>query len=128
MKRWLALAVMSLLVAAASAAEFDGSKRLICANLEAADCGPGQNCSRGRPDEIGAPAFIRIDFTEKVIVGPNRRTPIVGIESTANQMLLQGTELGYAWSIALDTISGKLAATLVDREGVIVLFGACTVQ
>jgi hypothetical protein len=42
--------------------------------------------------------------------------------------MLQGTELGYAWSIALDTGSGRLSAALVDREGAIVLFGACTAQ
>jgi hypothetical protein len=40
--------------------------------------------------------------------------------------LLQGTELDYAWSLALDTTSGNLAATLIDREEVVVLFGACT--
>ena len=127
MKKWLTLAGALLAFGAANAADFDGSKTLICANLEAADCGPGQTCSKGRPDELGAPAFMRIDFAKKTILGPRRTTPIVAMEKSAGQMLLQGTELGYAWSIALDTGSGKLAATLVDREGVMVLFGACTV-
>jgi hypothetical protein len=107
-------------------AEFDGSRLLMCANVEAADCAPGQTCVRLRPDDIGAPAFIRIDFNRKVIVGPKRTTDITSIEKADRQLLLQGTELGYAWSIALDTGSGKLAATLADREGVFVLFGNCT--
>lgn len=108
------------------AADFDGSKLLVCANMEASDCGPGQPCARGRADDFGAPTFMRIDFAAKNIIGPNRTTPIVTQERNVNQLLLQGTELGYAWSVALDTTSGKIAATLIDRDGVIVLFGACT--
>jgi hypothetical protein len=106
-------------------AEFDGSRLLICANVEASDCTPGQNCARQRPDDIGAPAFIRIDFNRKTIVGPKRTTEITLIEKSDRQLLLQGTELGYAWSIALDTGTGKMAATLADRMGAIVLFGSC---
>ncbi len=128
MKGLLAACVGMLAFGGANAAEYDGSKLLICANVEAADCGPGQACTKGRPEDLGAPAFIRIDLANKAIVGPRRTTPIVSVESAAGQLLLQGTELGYAWSIALDTINGKLAATLVDRDEAIVLFGACTVQ
>jgi hypothetical protein len=118
----LALAATCLPV---QGAEFDGSRLLICANVEAADCAPGQSCSRQRPDDIGAPAFIRIDFNRKMIVGPKRTTEITLIEKGDRQLLLQGTELGYAWSIALDTATGKMAATLADRMGAIVLFGSC---
>jgi hypothetical protein len=42
------------------------------------------------------------------------------------QMLLQGTELGFAWSVALDTKTGAMSTTLVDREDVFVLFGSYT--
>jgi hypothetical protein len=128
MKRLFAAGMAVLAWNAAHGADFDGSKLLICANVEAADCGPGEACTRGRPDDLGAPAFIRIDFAKKAIVGPRRTTPIVSMDKSLNQILLQGTELGYAWSVALDTNSGKLAATLVDRESVMVLFGACTPQ
>lgn len=110
----------------AAAADFDGSKLLICAPVEANDCVTGQVCAKGRPDDVGAPAFMRIDFKKKVIVGPKRTTPIVSLEKGESQLLLQGTELGYAWTLALDRSSGKMAATLVDREGVFVLFGSCT--
>ena len=128
MKPWLAAgaALLSLSAAHGMAADFDGSRALICANLDAADCGPGQTCVRARPDDVGAPVFMRIDFHNKSIVGPKRTTPIVTLDKSGHQLLLQGTELGYAWTLALDTGSGRLAATLVDREGVFVFFGACT--
>jgi hypothetical protein len=37
-------------------------------------------------------------------------------------------ELGFGWTIALDQESGQMSGTLVDRDGVFVLFGACTAQ
>jgi hypothetical protein len=40
--------------------------------------------------------------------------------------LLQGTELGFAWTIALDQANGKMMVTLVDRDGAFVFFGSCT--
>lgn len=109
-----------------AAADFDGSKLLICAPVEAMDCASGQACTKGRPEDIAAPAFMRIDFKKKTIVGPKRTTPIVSLEKGESQLLLQGTELGYGWTLALDRSSGKMAATLVDRDGVFVLFGNCT--
>jgi hypothetical protein len=108
------------------AADFDGSKLLICAPVEALDCAPGVACEKSTPQEIGLPAFFRIDFAGKALVGPNRTTPIELMEKTDAQILLRGTELGYAWTVALDTATGRIATTLVNREEVFVLFGACT--
>jgi hypothetical protein len=110
-----------------SAGDFDGSKLLICAPVEAMECVAGGACERSSPDEIGAPAFLRIDVARKAIVGPKRTSPIQFIEKTESQLLLQGTELGHGWTVALDQETGKMAVTLVNRDGAFVLFGACTV-
>jgi len=120
-----AVALAGICIIPAHGADFDGSRLLICANVEASDCSPGQTCTRQRPDDIGAPTFLRIDFNRKMIVGPKRTTEITFMERDGGQILLQGTDLGYAWTIALDTGSGKMAATLADRLGAIVLFGSC---
>jgi hypothetical protein len=48
------------------------------------------------------------------------------MEANEQQLLLQGTELGFAWSVALDKSTGEMSATLVNRDGAFVLFGACT--
>ncbi len=50
----------------ASAADFDGSKVLICAPVEAIDCAPGETCRKGAPADAGLPAFIRIDIAKMV--------------------------------------------------------------
>jgi hypothetical protein len=50
----------------------------------------------------------------------------MNVEKSSDQLLLQGTEFGYAWTLALDVQEGTLAATIVNRDQVVVLFGACT--
>jgi len=112
--------------AAAMAGDFDGSKPLICAPVEAMDCISGGGCERGIPDDVGAPAFMRIDFAKKLIVGPKRSSPINAMEKADYQILLQGTELGMAWGMALDTANGKMVTTFSNRDGAYVLFGSCT--
>ena len=122
----IAVTAALLLAGTAVAADFDGSKRLICAPVEAMDCAVDSECIRGDPDEIGAPAFMRIDFANKEVSGPKRTTPIRHMESDADQLLLQGTELGFGWALALDRASGRFSASLTDRTGTFVMHGACT--
>jgi hypothetical protein len=122
----LILSIALLLAGPASAGDFDGSKILICAPVEVSDCAPGETCRKGAPADVGVPAFIRIDIEKKAVVGPKRTTPIVSIERSEQQILLQGTELGYAWTLALDQESGEMSGSFVNREDVFVLFGSCT--
>ena len=110
----------------AIAGDFDGSKLLICAPVEAMSCAAGEECEKGVPDDVGAPAFMRIDFTKKVIVGPKRTSPIRFMDKDENQILLQGTELGLAWGMALNTADGKMVLTLSNLDSAFVLFGSCT--
>ena len=118
----LALALGSTAIAG----DFDGSKLLICAPVEAMECHTGEGCEPGTPDDVGAPAFMRVDFAKKVIVGPKRTSPIRSMDKEEKQILLQGTELGLAWSMALNSADGKMVLTLSNRDGAFVLFGACT--
>lgn len=121
------MAALALLTAGtASASDFDGSKLLICAPVEAIDCAPGEECLKGRPDDLGAPTFLRIDFAQKAIIGPKQTSPILSMDKSDDQILLQGKELGYGWTLALDQESGKMTVTLVNLDEVIVLFGSCT--
>ncbi|HEY4136550.1 MAG TPA: hypothetical protein VGO34_15195 [Alphaproteobacteria bacterium] len=125
-RRITALALAVFVCTPALAADFDGSKALICAPTEAMDCVADEDCTRGSPAAIGAPAFIRLDVTKKTIAGPKQTAKILYVDKTADRLLLQGTEFGYGWTMALEQASGKLVTTLVDENGVFVLFGACT--
>ncbi|UXU89941.1 hypothetical protein [Burkholderia sp. S-53] len=124
-----ALAAISLLVCAgASAGDFDGSKPLLCATVEAHACDPGLACARALPADVGAPRFLSIDFNKKTIAGPARSAPIQFMERDQNQIAMQGTELGFAWTLVLDTRDGTMTATLVNREDAVVVFGDCTAK
>jgi hypothetical protein len=108
------------------AGDFDGSNPLICATIDAMDCVPGKDCTKGRPGDMGAPAFLRNDFAKKTIGGPKRTTPIVAMDVTDKQILFQGKELEFGWALALAQETGDFSATLVNRDGAFVLCGSCT--
>ena len=124
--RQLALGALALLAVPALAADFDGSKSLICAPVSAMDCVRGDDCVTGLPEEVGAPAFMRLDFAKKSVVGPKRSSDMLLIEKTGNQTLLQGREGDFGWTIVLEAESGEMTVTLANRKGAFVLFGACT--
>jgi hypothetical protein len=108
------------------AADFDGKTPLICATYDADSCDPGQLCQRALPADIGLPQFMKIDFAKKTIEGTTRTTPIQSIDKAPGQVLMQGTELGFAWTLVLDSTNGDMTSTIVNRENTFVMFGACT--
>ena len=124
MKLIICAAAILLSMQTASAADFDGSKKLICATTTAMDCVAGQECIKGRPGDIGAPKFLSIDFAKKAVEGPKRTTAIAFMEKGEDQIVLQGNELGFGWTLALDR-DGDIVVTLVNRDGAFVLFGSC---
>ena len=128
MKKFLHFSLLCLVWNLAGAADFDGSRPLLCATVESHDCDAGETCQRALPESLGLPQFMRIDFAKQAVVGPKRSSPIKSIERSPGQMLLQGTELGFAWTLALDTASGKLVASFANGESAIIVFGACTPQ
>jgi hypothetical protein len=80
-------------------ADFDGSKPLLCATIDAHFCDIGEVCLRTLPAILGAPDFVHINFAKKTIVGSQRTTAIRYMEAGEGQLLMQGTELGYCWSL-----------------------------
>jgi hypothetical protein len=125
--RNLVLLSVSLLALPALAADFDGSKPLLCATQSALDCARGDDCAAGLPEDVGAPAFMRIDLAKKAVIGPNTTSEILLQDKAGKQLLLQGREGGFGWTIVVDQQSGELTVTLTNRNGAYVLYGACTV-
>ncbi|MFM0716986.1 hypothetical protein PQQ53_10240 [Paraburkholderia strydomiana] len=109
------------------AAGFDGSKPLLCATIDAHACDPGIACTRSLPDDIGAPRFLSLDFDKKVITGPARTTPMHVASKDANQIIMDGTEMGFGWTLVVDSTDGSMTLTIVNSQDAMVLFGNCTV-
>jgi hypothetical protein len=123
----IAISLACLFTAPVFADDFDGSKNLICATVEARDCVLQTECFTGEAKEIGAPAFFRLDFKAKTIIGPARTTPIKSIEPGAEAILLQGFEVGYGLSVGIHKQTGDFSASMTNFEGTFLLFGSCTV-
>jgi hypothetical protein len=115
-----------LLLGSAIGADFDGTTPLICAPTEAVELFAGAAIAKARPRDVGAPSFLRVDIANKKITGPKRVTAINAIERDDKQILLQGTELGFGWTLALDQQRGDMTLSFVDRAGAVVLQGSCT--
>ena len=110
----------------AMAGDFDGSRELLCAPVQAMDCAQGTQCFTGTPAEMGAPAFIRVDAAKKQVSGARRTLPVLQLEKSAEQLLLQGADAGQAWAMAIDAATGRMYATITGRGGAIVMIGSCT--
>jgi len=105
---------------------FDGTKPLLCSSIEALDCDPGEVCDRGIPEMMGAPQFLRIDFAKKEIAGPVMTTTIRSMEKDAEQIVLQGYEVGLGWTLALERATGNMRITFAGWDATFIIFGACT--
>ena len=105
---------------------FDGTKPLLCATIEALDCDPGAECERGIPEIMGAPKFLRIDFTKNEIAGPERTGKIRSMEKDDDQIVLQGYEIGLGWTLAIDRVTGTMRITFAGSDASFIIFGACT--
>ena len=126
----VALAGLMALAGAASAlaAEFDGTKPLICAVTTIMECDAGK-CDRYAPDgkDLGDPTFIKIDVTTKVVTASLGRKSTLGTTThTDGRLVLQGGENGRGWSATIDEDSGEMSASVVDKDHTFSLFGACT--
>jgi hypothetical protein len=127
LRKIIAIAFACLIATPVLAEDFDGSKELICATVDARDCVLQSECFIGEAKEVGAPAFFRLDFKKKVVIGKERTSPISSLEQGPTAMLLQGTENGYGWSIGLNKQSGEFSASMTNFEGSFLMFGSCTV-
>jgi hypothetical protein len=122
--------VWLLIPVTASAADFDGSKPLICALKDNFECGP-DGCERVTSEAINLPQFLRVNFKEKQITtireGAQVRTSrIENADSRNGRMFLRGLENDLVWSLVIDEATGKMILSIAGDEAGFVIFGACT--
>jgi hypothetical protein len=88
-------------------------------------------CTSGPPWEINVPDFIEVDLEARLLKtteasGENRQTPIPRIIREGGMIVLQGFEMGRAFSFNIDEASGTMTAAAA-RNGLFVgAFGVCT--
>jgi hypothetical protein len=132
-------AALILLTAPVMAGNFDGTKALVCAAVDVAECLPGGNCNQVMAQDIDFPDFIRLDFSKKTIHTQQsghekRKTEIERIEHLTGKMIIQGAEKAHegaseslGWSMIIDEENGRFVLAASAMEAAFVVFGACTV-
>ncbi|MEW6440096.1 MAG: hypothetical protein AB1640_04095 [bacterium] len=114
----------------ALAAEFDGSKPLVCAMINAFECGPDTGCEGGTPESNGLSRFLRIDFGSKEVYTTKedqaRASKIEKVDRADGVILLNGVQSGRKWSMALTEATGYMVLTVAGDQEAFVIFGACT--
>jgi hypothetical protein len=127
--------LLFLLCAAAQpavAADFDGSKPLVCAMIEAFECAQDSGCESGTPESNGLSRFLRINFDKKEVYtikhAEEQVARIEKVDRTGGVVLLGGTKNGRGWNISLNEATGYLVLTVAGDQVAFVVFGACTPQ
>lgn len=123
---WAAFLVMAA-TAPAGAAGFDGKSPLECAPASASQCDTAAACESVTLDEIGLSGPLRVDFEAKKLLSLDgqRSSPIRSVEVDEKTLILQGSQNGRGWSVAIDRASGAMSGTIAEIEGAFVLAGSC---
>ena len=122
----------------AANAAFDGSQPLLCASANVIECLPMEGCHLVAAEAIGAPNFIRIDFTANTLTasgsgGGGNSSVIERSDIVDSKLILQGAEDGIegvrdgiGWTLAIAQDTGKMVLTASGDEVAFTIFGACT--
>jgi hypothetical protein len=118
---------------AAVAADFDGSKNLICAAIDVVACtedSQGPICTQGHARTFDLAEFFTINFRKKEIRATGNNisevSPILNQEKTDTQIFMQGVEHERGWTATLDQADGTLTLSVSGQDVSFVIFGACT--
>jgi len=125
---------IGLTIASASlfAADFDGTKPLLCASLDILECADGRECEAVAADDVDAPQFISIDLKHDKLQldrsGKPTHPELRNRENLDNRLVLQGVgmETGLGWTFSVDQDTGKFVLSASGDEVAFIIFGACT--
>jgi hypothetical protein len=134
----------ALILAAASvaahAADFDGSKPLLCSVINLTECTASDGCQKTTIESTGMPQFLKVDPAKKVVTSAKpiegrKPTKIERMERIDGKLILQGAEDGIedvrdgiGWTAAISESTGKFIFTASGEEVAFVVFGACIAQ
>ena len=130
--KWLIPAGLSIVSAAATAEDFDGSKPLLCATQTVNECISGYGCSALDAADVNLPDFLEVDAANNVIRGTTAQTPVERVEHLDGKLILQGADDGIedvrdgiAWTMIVAEDTGKMILNMSGDDFSVVVFGAC---
>ncbi len=126
-----ALILLGTFAFSATAKDISNADKLICAPMIAYQCSSQEKCSSGSPESVNIPQFFRVDLKKLIVIGEGasnqrRTSKISTVDNGERSLILQGTQLGRAWSAVINKATGKMVVTSSANDIAIALFGACT--
>lgn len=130
------LIVVTIILCVAGAADralaggLDGTAPVVCAASESFDCASDGECVTDAPEAINLPRLIRLDFAAKKAftkrASGEERVAAIGLqELQEGELILQGIQNGYGWSMAISLESGDMSLAITGGGAGVVVFGTC---
>jgi hypothetical protein len=131
-KRGFALGVLLVLASPAIwADDLADSNRFLCSPVQATVCFDDGECEIDLPWNLNIPEFIEVDLDGKRLSttaasGENRMTPIENVRRRDGLIVLQGFEMGRAFSWVISEETGQVTAAIASEGRAVSVFGSCT--
>ncbi len=135
MDRRVAILLVALTLVLASppvvADDLTGHDRFLCSIGDVTMCNVDWECETASPSRFNIPDFIEFDLDAGMLKTTeasheNRRTPILHVTREDGLIVLQGLEMGRAFSFNIEEDTGLLAAAAARPGGFSGAFGVCT--
>ncbi len=135
MDRRMATLVMAVTLvmtsAAAVADDLTGHDRFLCSIGDVTMCNANWECETASPSWFNIPDFIEVDLDAGLLETTkasreNRQTPILHVTREDGLIVLQGLEMGRAFSFNIEESTGVLTAAAARPGGFTGGFGVCT--
>jgi hypothetical protein len=124
---------MALLVVptALLADDLTGAKSVLCTVIQATACFADGTCEVGAAWEWNIPQFIEVDLVGMKLSttkasGENRSTAIKNLERDGELIVVQGFELGRAFSFVINEKSGMATVAVAREDRGVTIMGSCT--
>jgi len=128
----LAAAALALAFAARGRADdLKGQDRILCTSVQATVCTTDGDCTIETPWNLNIPQFIEINLKDKTVSttkasGENRSTPIRTLVREDGLIVIQGLEMGRAFSFVITEDTGFASIAVARQNLTVSVFGACT--
>jgi len=125
--QWYIAIVFCLAAGSVWAAEFDGTKVMICAPTETLKCDLNTGCAEGEAENVNLDRFLEIDVKNKTVtgIGSERTTAIKHVGHDGGQLVLQGSQNARGWSATISESTGEMTIAVAGEKIAFVVFGAC---
>ena len=135
MKKWMMSASSLLAIIAlaqmAPAGDLGEATEILCSPSWVISCAENHVCETGLPTEWNIPEHVIADLEKKTLSSPGaggetRKTAIESAHPENGLIIIQGHELGRAFSLVVSESTGSLSGSITTENLTIAIFGGCT--